>query len=349
MDEAGAPLARWWVTRVLVAATAVVAVLVALRLVLEAASQLSHVIVLLVFAVVVAFVLEPLVERLRRTIGRRDLAVAIAAIVALVVVLGAVAILAVPLVRETRDLARDVPRYAALLASDEPISVFGLEISGELRQRIGGEIGTRIGDWSQQAARIALRIGGLIVDLLFVFVLAIYLLASARPARMWLHGLVPTARRAELERVETEAARLFGAYVRGQLLLGLIVGALTGIAYVALGVPYAVFLGVLAGILELVPIAGPIIAGTVAALVALTAPFPLIVWVVVVAIAVQQLENNLLVPRISGKAVGLHPLAALLAVLVGVELGGIVGAIFAVPLTGLAWSVFRARTQPTTP
>ena len=78
------------------------------------------------------------------------------------------------------------------------------------------------------------------------------------------------------------------------------------------------------------------------AAVSLTQPFPLVLWVVVAAILIQQLENNFLVPRISGTAVGLHPLAALLAVLVGAEIGGVVGAIFAVPLTGLAWSIARA-------
>ena len=156
---------------------------------------------------------------------------------------------------------------------------------------------------------------------------------------------MPAKQRADFRRIETEAARLFGAYIRGQLLLGVIVGTLSGIAYFVLGVPYAVLLGVLAGIFELVPIVGPVVAGAVAALVALTQPFPLVVWVVLAAIAIQQIENNLLVPRISGGAVGLHPLAALLAVLVGVEIAGVIGALFAVPLTGLAWSIYRARDR----
>jgi predicted PurR-regulated permease PerM len=179
-----------------------------------------------------------------------------------------------------------------------------------------------------------------------MFVLGVYLLVSGPQVRRWVHSfLVPEKQRAEFLRIEAEAARLFGAYIRGQLLLGLIVGTVSGIAYFALGVPYAVLLGVLAGIFELVPIVGPIVAGGVAAAVALTQPFPLVVWVVLAALAVQQLENNLLVPRISGGAVGLHPLAALLAVLVGVEIAGIIGALFAVPLTGLAWSIYRARRE----
>ena len=350
MDEAQGSLARWWVTRVLVAAAAVAAVMLAARLVFEALSELSHVIVLVVFGVVIAFALAPLVERIRQLVRRRDVAVALTAIAALVILVAAVVSLAVPLIRETRDLASDVPRYAALLSSDEPLGVGGVVISGEVRQRIGAEIGARVGDWSQDAARAALRVGAGIIDFLFMFVLGVYLLASGPQVRRWVHDvLVPARQRSQFRRIEAEAARLFGAYIRGQLLLGLIVGTVSGVAYFVLGVPYAVLLGVLAGIFELVPIVGPIVAGAAAALVALTQPFPLVVWVVLAAIAIQQLENNLLVPRISGGAVGLHPLAALLAVLVGVEVAGVIGALFAVPLTGLAWSIYRARSEAAAP
>ena len=342
MDEPRASLARWWVTRVLVAASAIVAVIFALRLVFEALSELSHVIVLVVFGIVIAFALAPLVERIARVTGR-SVAVLLTALIALVAVVGGLVALAVPLVRETAELAREVPRVVALASSNEPINVAGIEISGEVRQRIGTEIGARVGDWSQEAARAALRVGAGIFDFLIVFVLGIYFLASAPAVRRWVHSVIPTRQRAEFRRIELEAARLFGRYIRGQLLLGLIIGTVSAVAYVVLGVPYAVFLGVLAGILELVPIAGPIVAGAVAALVSLTEPFPLVIWVVLAATAIQQLENHLLVPRIAGNAVGLHPIAALLAVLVGVEVAGVVGALFAVPLTGLAWSIYRAR------
>jgi predicted PurR-regulated permease PerM len=342
LEERRAPLNRWWVTRVLVAAAAAVAVLVALRLIFEALSELSHVIVLVVFGIVIAFALAPVVERIGRRTGR-SIAVLLTALIALIAVVGALVALAVPLVRETAQLAREVPRVVAMASSNEPINIAGIEISGEVRQRIGTELGARVGDWSQEAARAALRIGASIFDFLIVFVLGIYFLASAPAVRRWVDGVVPTKQRAEFRRIEAEAARLFGRYIRGQLLLGLIIGTISAIAYLVLGVPYAVFLGVLAGILELVPIAGPIVAGAVAALVSLTEPFPLVIWVILAATAIQQLENHLLVPRIAGDAVGLHPIAALLAVLVGVEVAGIIGALFAVPLTGLAWSIYRAR------
>ncbi|HKY49754.1 MAG TPA: AI-2E family transporter [Candidatus Limnocylindria bacterium] len=345
MNTPRTPLATWWVTRVLVAAAMVVAVILALQLIFAALSGLAHVIVLVVFGVIMAFVLAPLVDRLAPRIGR-SLAVVFTALVALVVLVGSLAALAVPLVRETAELAREVPRMVEFVSSNETINIAGIEISGDVRQRIGTEIGARLGDWSQQAARGALRVGAGILDVLVVFVLGIYFLASAPRVRRWVDSMIPTRQRAEFRRIELDAARLFGRYIRGQLLLGVIIGTVSAIAYLILGVPYAVFLGVLAGVLELVPIAGPIVAGAVAAVVSLTEPFPLVVWVVLAATAIQQLENHILVPRIAGTAVGLHPLAALLAVLVGVEVAGVVGALFAVPLTGLAWSIYRARVDP---
>ena len=345
MKEVRPPLATWWVTRVFVVAATVVAVIVALQLVFAALSELAHVIVLVVFGVIMAFVLAPLVDRLASRTGRA-VAVVLTALVALVVLVGALGALAVPLVRETADLAREVPRLVELFSSPESINIAGIEISGEVRQRIGTEIGARLGDWSQQAARAALRVGAGILDFLVVFVLGIYFLASAPQVRRWVDSMIPARQRAEFRRIELDAARLFGRYIRGQLLLGVIIGTVSAIAYLVLGVPYAVFLGVLAGILELVPIAGPIVAGAVAAVVSLTEPFPLVIWVIIAATAIQQLENHILVPRIAGTAVGLHPLAALLAVLVGVEVAGVVGALFAVPLTGLAWSIYRARVDP---
>jgi predicted PurR-regulated permease PerM len=338
------PLGRWWVSYLVVGALAVVLVLVAFLLILYVLAPLSHVILLVMFGVIVAFVLAPIVERLERPLRRRGLAIAVGAVAALVAVVGGLALLAVPLIRETRALADVAPRYAQTLSSNEPIDVLGIQISGEVRQQIGQEIGARASEWSAVAASTALGVASGVVDVVFVFVLGIYLLASGPAIRRWLLELVPGERRADVARIEAEARRVFGSYVRGQLILGLIVGTMSAVAYFLLGLPYAVFLGVLAGLLELVPLVGPVVAGAVAAIVALTQPFPLVVWVILAATAIQQIENNVLVPRITGEAVGLHPLAALLAVLIGVELAGLPGAVFAVPLTGLGWSLWRARS-----
>lgn len=335
------PLQRWWATYVLVGSAAFVAFVAAIGATATLLTPIRHILLVLLFAIVVSFVLAPLVSLVERVVQRRAPAVLVTFIVALAVVVGGFAVLATPVVRESRALAERIPSYVTTLQSDEALIVAGIEIPGELRQRVGTAIAERGGQFAERAAEIALRVVTAVIDILLVLVVSIYLLASARRVRLGLLTLLPTRHRVRAKHAEDQAIRVFGGYVRGQLLLGLIIGTASTAAYVALGLPYAVFLGVLAGVLELVPILGPIVAGAVAALVALVQPdpFPLVIWVIIAATAIQQLENQVLVPRISGTAVGIHPVAALLAVLIGVEIAGIIGALFAVPATGLAWAL----------
>ena len=110
-------------------------------------------------------------------------------------------------------------------------------------------------------------------------------------------------------------------------------------------------IGVLSGLLELVPMLGPILATIVAVVITLPQGFPQVLWVLLLFIGIHQVEINILAPRIAGHAVGLHPAAALIALLVGFEVGGVLGALVAVPVAGilyvLAWAIYWERSgQP---
>jgi predicted PurR-regulated permease PerM len=142
--------------------------------------------------------------------------------------------------------------------------------------------------------------------------------------------------------VQDNGSRVLGGYLRGQLTLALIIGVLAGVGMSLLGLPYAVVLGVLAGLFELVPMFGPILSVVPAVIVALFMPFPTVLWVVLYFLAIQQLENNVLAPRISGHAVGLQPLGAMFALLAGFQLAGLLGGLFAVPLAGVVWVLLGA-------
>jgi predicted PurR-regulated permease PerM len=326
---------RWWPVYVLVGAGAVVATIAAVRAVGELLSPVRHALFIVLFGIVVAFLLAPLVERLERLLGRRPLAVLIAALLALGGVVAIATFTATPIVRELRDLAQLIPQYIDELRSDRPLSIAGVEIPGELRRQAGQFLSEHGGDLAEQSARIAMRVVSAVIDVILVMVLAIYLLAYAGRIREWVIAWVPRRWHDLAEDIEDDLAHVFGRYVRAQLLLAVIIGVVSIAVYSFLGVRHALFLGLLAGILELVPIVGPIVAGTVAAGISLFQPWPLVAWVIVAAIAIQQLENNLLVPRISGVAVGITPVAALLAVLFGIEAAGLVGGIFAVPIVGV--------------
>src|SRR5205085_11549777 len=130
-----------------------------------------------------------------------------------------------------------------------------------------------------------------------------------------------------------------GAWARGQLLIAVIFGALMGLGLHLLGVPYAWSLGVVAGILEIIPYVGGAITVILASLSAATVGLPLVVGVIFLYVVLVNMESHILAPVLYGRALGLPPVAILLALLAGVELLGILGALLAVPLVIVVWAI----------
>ena len=329
-------------------AGAVVVLIAAFDAVTRFLAPLAHLGLVVLLAIVVAFILAPLVMRFEGTIHRRAPAVVLTFLIVLVVLVGLLALVTAPLVTESTRLADQIPRYVALLQSSEPVTILGYRVPDEVRVQAGAALGSVGGAVAAQAVTVVVGLVSGIVDLFLILIIALYLLLDARRIRTSGLRILPQRQRDQVEGVEAEVARVFGAYVRGQLILAVIVGVSVTAVLLLLGVPYALVLGMFAGLAELIPMLGPILGAVPAVLVALFQPFPLVLWVVLAFIVIQQVESNLLVPRISGHAVGLHPLAAMLVLLVGFEVAGVVGALFAVPLAGIVWvfasTAIRART-----
>ena len=179
---------------------------------------------------------------------------------------------------------------------------------------------------------------------MLVLVVTFYFLLDERRLRVALFRTFEPQRRPAVRRVFQEVSRVFGAYVRAQLLLALSIGVLVGVALLLLGVPYALFLAMFAALAELIPMVGPIAGAIPALLVAATMPFPMVLWVAAFLV-IQQLESNVLMPRLSGHAVGLHPVGSILALALGFELWGVIGALFAVPTAGLLWVLISTAVR----
>jgi predicted PurR-regulated permease PerM len=190
---------------------------------------------------------------------------------------------------------------------------------------------------ADQYNSIANALGSLIIQALqgivlslFVLFFAIYLFLEQDELKTFIIRVFKLDEKKFTMRYDAVESQL-GAWVRGQLLLCFSVGLATYIGLLILGVQYALPLAILAGLLEIVPIIGPIVTGVIVSLVGLTIS-PLIgVLCVGLSVIVQQLENNFLVPVIMKRAVGLSPVLTIVSILVGQELFGIVGAIIAVP------------------
>ncbi len=142
-------------------------------------------------------------------------------------------------------------------------------------------------------------------------------------------------------RIYTRSKRLIGSWFRMQLLLSLIMGFIVWGGLALLGVQYAPLIGVLAAFFELVPFLGPIISGAVAIVAAFLTSFTLALWTLIFFLAAQQFESNVLVPLLSKRAVGLHPVIVIVALLIGAEVGGILGIIISVPVAAVFQEVVQ--------
>jgi predicted PurR-regulated permease PerM len=311
-------------------------------------SPILHTLVLFGLAAVLAFALSGPVNMLSHRLGNRLIAIMSVYLVVGIVVVGGLALIAGPFVSQATELAAALPQYASDLQARAPevqttLGQYGINTDlDQLKAQAASAIEQGGTDVLKNMVGTLAGVGGLILDIVLALVISFYLLADGKRMGERSLALIPSQHRAKAVFLQANVARVLGGYLRGQLVLALIIGVLAGVGCAVIGLPYAVVIGVLAGLFELVPMFGPILSVIPAVLVALFMPFPTVIWVVLYFLLIQQVENNVLAPRISGHAVGLHPLGAMFALLAGFQLAGLLGALFAVPLAGVLWVLLGA-------
>ncbi len=175
-----------------------------------------------------------------------------------------------------------------------------------------------------------------------MLVIAFYFLNEGHEFRARLDKLVPREHRGTAEFLQESAINAAAGYLRAQLAVAFMVGALAGLAAWATGVHFPLIIGLLAGLFELIPFFGPTLGAIPAVLIALFQGPPLRVGLIVAAfVVIQQIESNLIGPRIMAHGVGLHPLVVIVAVLIGIEVAGLWGALFAVPGAAILVAIGR--------
>jgi predicted PurR-regulated permease PerM len=345
----------------LVARTAVIVLTVVLVLGLVGLLYLvGEILLLLLMAAILATGLNPLVDRLeRRTWTRRGWRLTHTGAIAWVyagVLVGLVLIggmLVTPIVAETKQFVEKAPdlyqRLRELLV-DLRLRYSWLPDFTTVVDRLPGEAG-RLGSYLGTATGVAFRVFGGIVSAVTVLILSFYMLLEAPAIKEGFLALFPRERHARLEHVLERVGQKFGGWLRGQLFLGVVIGVAAGVGTWILGLPYPFLLGVVAGVTELVPLIGPVLGAIPAVLVALfIGPVWRIVAVIVFFTVIQQTEGNVLVPRVMKQAVGLSPLLTLVAIMVGANLMGIIGALLAVPIAAalqvIAGEMLRTFREP---
>ncbi|MEI6510594.1 MAG: AI-2E family transporter [Candidatus Uhrbacteria bacterium] len=170
------------------------------------------------------------------------------------------------------------------------------------------------------------------VALFVVLVLAFYMIVEEDAARKLFRSFAPVEYQPFIAQMIAKMQTKIGAWLRGQLLLGLIVGVCLFVGLVILNVKYALLLAVLAGLFEIIPYVGPTLSLIPAVIIGFVQSPVKGLAVLILYLVVQQLENHILVPKIMQKVTGLNPIVSIVALMVGVKLAGLVGAILSIPV-----------------
>ena len=317
--------------------------------------RLASVVLVLALSTLFAYVIAPLVHVVTRPIriaGRpRGLARGPAIALVYLLIAGGVWVGGVLLLPSATEQVEDViaraPAYTqSILAWERGWTRYytRLRIPIELRRAIDRNA-LAAGEAATDFARGALVtfVGGLTYApwLVLIPILAFLLLKDAASVLSTLIEALPKSGRLRSQQLIEEVNDALAAYIRAQLVACVLVGSVCGVGFAVLGVPYAVLLGALAGILEFIPLVGPFVVALVATIVAALHAPGLALWVVGFLAVLRVVHDYVIYPRLVGRGLHLHPFVIVVSVLAGAELGGIAGLFMAVPVVATLSVVLR--------
>lgn len=345
--------------RVWLAVGILVLAAVALRLL---ARPLAVILAPAVVALLIVHLLNPAVTALERRGVPRLLGTLLTYLAVAAVIVGASAVLVPVLSAQVQSFAAEAPDLGTTLRDRlaQALSPLGLDVDPAAvfdTQAIGQQISDFVAAEENRSTLTALLTvaSGLarsaftvVFGLVIGPVVAFYVLADLPGMLATVRRLLPPDRRAEVEQVAGQLARVVGGFVRGQLIVAVFVGVATTIVLAIIQLPYYLVIGVIAGVTNLIPLLGPFVAGLLGVTVALvTDGVGYALLVVALMTGVQQLESSVLSPLVLGRVVRIHPLAVLLGVVVAAALYGIFGMLVVVPLIAgakvLAMHLWRTR------
>lgn len=334
-----------WTRRLIILLT-ILAGAVLVIAILWAASYIITAILIFIVASLIAYAIVPLVGFIQRLMPRFPRALAITLIY--VIVIGLLGLLIYFITRtmivQLTNLAGSVRVLLQPPANgqDPPLVriLKGIGLSGTQITNLASQLSTQLTNFVTTIAGgilpLITSVAGSLVNILITVVISIYLLVDGSRGIRFLRGKTPLSKRGEIDIMVSTLEDVVGKYIRGQLAQSAIIATIVGAGTAILGLSsYAILLAVLSFVTEFIPVLGTIFCGVVAVLLALTQGWLTAVLVLAFFILVHIFEGYILSPRLVGRAVGLHPVVSLLALVIGSELFGTWGAIFASPVAGL--------------
>lgn len=288
---------------------------------------IREIIFLFFIVLIIVIALDPLINRMSKYIPR-FLALLIFSLVILGILTAIGFLIIPPVVNQLGQISINLPLflekfgpiYQNFQSSITSYQESLFSMSSQLGRLSSGIFSTTVG-----------FISG-IIGVFTVLVLSFYMLLEKDAIRTFLHQVIPLEHKEKMFELVKKIGLKMGSWSRGQILLMVMIGVLDGIGLIVLGVPYALTLAVWGGLTEVIPIVGPWLGLIPAALIAFTISPLTGLLVIIVYVGIQQLEAQVLAPKVMGKAVGLSPVIIILAILIGAKLQGILGVIIAVPV-----------------
>ncbi|MDQ1450014.1 MAG: hypothetical protein QOC79_2985 [Actinomycetota bacterium] len=300
-------------------------------------------------ATLFALALNPLVEALKRRTGwhRRTAAGAVLVTAALLITV-VVALVTVPTIREVRDFNKQIPQTVKDLGR---LPIVGPRLreanASEKVQQWLNDVPKHLSTNSKPIENAAGAIADGVAAALFTILLAITIVLDGEFLVGGVRRLVPARRRSDADRMGRLVYNVIGRYIAGTLLVAALAGVVMLTGALSLGVPLAPLIAVWVAITNPIPQIGGFLGGVVFVLLAVTQGAVIGLIALAIFLVYQQLENHVLQPLIIGRAVRLSPPATMVAALVGVAAGGLVGGLFAIPLLGATKAIYLSTRFPT--
>lgn len=325
--------------------------LIVIGIALYLLSKVTSVFLPIILAVVLAFVLNPLVNFFCRPFGKYRLPRPVAVLLSFIFTIGIFTALGtfilIPLVSEFNKFLANLP---ALVQKMENLSVvIGQSTSiAYLPQNIQSLVDQILSiaasffmDLAGKVVNGIFSFATQIIELVVVPVLVYYFLTDWLVLKEGVVSIFPNNVQSKAAVIIQEMGRVISSYIRGQVVISLIIGAIVAVGMYFLGVDYPLVLGLIATLTETIPIVGPIIGSMPAIFLAYLVSPILAVKTAVFYIVIHQLENHIIVPNIMGHTIALHPVVIIISLLIGGQLLGIVGMILAVPVAALLRVLFK--------
>lgn len=317
--------------------------------------RVSIVVAAVAIAALIVAILDPLVSGLHRRGVPRWLGAAGVYVAVLFPVGFGLARFVELAIRQLEDLVEEGPAIVAEVQAAvqdfwQELAGVGVPLPAEDPAAWVAEHQDQIVEWVFLVLGAAGRIPGMVVALIFGIVVGFYLLVASPRVRAGFRALLPPTRREQILEGVRIVGRTITAFFRGQLLIAMLVGVLSIAGLLVLGIPFAVLLGTIAGLSNLVPFFGPIVGAIPGMVLGWAEGGPwLAVGVAVLFTAIQQFESYVLSPLILGATVRLRPIAVILSVMVGLLAAGVLGMLVAIPITASIKALYLRFAEPRAP